>query len=280
MPAALSHLTPAAAALVGKSSRARLNWVYRNAFIRYPGAASACRQLRSALYRADDEPPHNILLSGPQGNGKTSLLQSLLGEHGKPYIDTAERVDNGCVKPIIWRGEPIATLPHYVAVEILDRFHGGKVEEGEDAVEIAIKFLSRFCPVELLVLDDLWSDPDDDIVAALERVRLESSTSIVYTGEETPEEGAEWAAAGPDRVHLHLPGWEPGHRMVRLLSLIERELPLPDPSNLSSTAVMTRISEVAGPSIGPILKVVRDAASRAIRAGEPSISRGSLCSVY
>ena len=275
-----SHLTPAAATMVHKSSQARRNWVYRNAFIRYPGAAAAVHVLRSALYRANDEAPRNILVSGPRENGKTTLLKSLLAEHATPFIDTAEQEHNGCVKPIIWPAEPMATSPHYLAVEILECFHGGRTEHDGDAMDLVIKFLSCYCPVELVILDELWSDPNDDVVAALDHVRTESCTSFVYTGNQTSEEGADWVAGGPDRVHVHLPGWEPGSRMGRLLTLVERDLPLAEPSDLSSPPTMGRIYELAGSGIGPILKVARDAASRAIRADAPSISRASLCRVY
>ena len=274
-----SHLTPAAATMVHKSSQARRNWLYRNAFIRYPGAASAVHVLRSALYRAQDEAPQNILVSGPPGNGKTALLESLLAEHGTPFIDTAEREHNGCVKAIVWPAEPMGTGIHYLAVEILKCFPGGSTDDDEDAMELVIKFLSCYCPVELVILDELWSDLNDDVVAALDHVRTESSTSFVYTGNQTIEEGADWVAGGPDRVHVHLPGWEPGSRMSRLLTLVERDLPLPEPSHLSSPPTMGRIHELAGSGIGPILEIARDAASRAIRADAPSISRASLCAV-
>ena len=123
----------------------------------------------------------------------------------------------------------------------------------EDPTDAAIKFLSCYCPVELVVLDELWSDLNDNFVAALDRIRTESCTSFVYTGNQTIEEGTEWVAGGPDRIHVHLAGWKPNARMRMFLRQVERDLPLPERSHLSSPPITERISELAGSGIGQIL---------------------------
>ena len=93
------------------------------------------------------------------------------------------------------------------------------------------------------------------------------------------QEGAQCVAAGPDRVHVYPPGREPSALMSRLLTLIERDLQLPEPSLLASEPTMAHISELAGSGIGPILKIMRDAASLAIRSDAPSICRDELNTV-
>ena len=128
-----------------------------------------------------------MLITGPSQSGKTALLKSLLAEHGRPFV-------RGCVpfKPVISPGQPIGNVPSCLASEILDRFHGGQATDDDpdtDVVDHAFSFLGRHATTDLLVLDDLWSNPDEQMMRTIERIRVESDTSIVLTGDEPEASG-------------------------------------------------------------------------------------------
>ena len=219
MPA---HLDERTAALVGGSVQARVNWVFRKHVIRHAAWCDAERVLLDALYRREGEPARTILLTGPEGTGKTALLDSLMPEHGQPYVSD----NNEPVKPIVWPADPIADYSSYLGNAILDRFHGG-FSARDDPVEGAIQFLGKVCSVQLLVLDELWDNPSDEMMGAIERFRTEAGTSIVLTSQRAAKSGDAWAAKAPGRTHVRLPEWTPGAGLAQLLDKLEAGMPLP-----------------------------------------------------
>lgn len=269
------HLTAGAQRVLAKGPQARRNWVRRNALIRYPGTTKVLRTLQAALYRGSEQQPVEILLNGPKGNGKTTLLESVLEEHGRTFVETARQPNLDIVKPMIRPQPPEADGPIYAASAMLCCLHGGSVGNAEEAVERTVLFLKRHCQVQLIVLDR-WPTPNDEVRETLKKIGVESHTSLVFTTDQPAGAAEEWASAAKNRIHLHLPAWEPGQRMARLLSLLERDIPLPKQSGLADQRTMERITREAGSSLGQILATVRHAASRAIAEGQPRIEARSL----
>ena len=114
------------------------------------------------------------MLAGPPQNGKKSLVQSLEAEHGRPFIDESEPETNGVRKPLIWAGEPVATMSNYVAEEILECFHGGLADYDDTYEDRAIKFLGRYVPVRLLVLE--WAHPAALLASTPSRIPFPAPT--------------------------------------------------------------------------------------------------------
>ena len=267
-----AHLSNATAARLGATVQARINWTFRKRVIRHHAWEEAERVLLDTLYRREHEPAGTVLLTGPERNGKKTLLESLLPEHGEPYISE----EHEPIKPIVWPDEPIADYGSYLADEVLKMFHGGYAENSDDPVDRAVRFLGNVCNVQLLVLDELWDEPGADIVAAIDRFRTEAGTSIVLTSTRSDEEGEAWAGEAPARAHVHLPAWTPSRALVNLLDDIEANIPLPEPSGLSKGAMMNHIGRCGKNTIGGIRDVVCAAAAKAIRKGQGRILKDDI----
>ena len=265
-----AHLDEATAAMLGRSERARINWLYRRRLFRYRAFEDAERVLLDALYRCDDEPAKTIMLTGAAGAGKKRLVESLLPEHGHPYID--ERIE--VAKPIIWPAEPIAMGASQLAHKVLKHFHGAIVENDEDLVAVATRWLGKMCSVQLLVVHEMWTSEKKPAWAAIEQWRAEAGTSAVVTVSAPEGIGVEWATRSEHRVHLHLPGWTPGRELAHLLDDVQAGIPLPEDSGLRhGGGMMERIARHGGNNLGSMLEVVREAGARAIRAGRPRINQ-------
>ena len=268
----MKHLTRHTAALVDAPLQSRLSWINRHRQYEYSAAAAAVKALETALYRPQATPATTYVVYGPKSNGKTTLVRSLQPEHGEAFIDSTEHESNGVYKPMIWPSEVAGAAPSCIAEEILGCFHGGHSDDDDEETDRAIGFLGRYCPVQLLVLE--WASPKwpSSVLMYLERIRVESDTSLVlFDSEWSVKEAETWMGEKPRRQALHLPEWTPGPRLRRLLRTIESETPLPKPSGLGGMRHMEAVCAVAGTSLGGILKTVRDAAGRAMRSGAPAI---------
>ena len=184
------HLTPETANLLESGKRARTAWINRRRVYEYPERTAVLRAVHDALYRRrDGEMPPAVVLTSPSRNGKTFILEDMCREHGRKFVNPKL---NEPTSPVIWPSDPIATYPTYVAEEILDRFHGGPLmlKEGKkNAEDLAITFLRRYSPTELLVLD-LWGTPARNITDYIDRIRREAGTGVVYTDAIDTEEDA------------------------------------------------------------------------------------------
>ena len=278
------HLTPETEILLESGQRGRIAWVNRRRVYEYPARTAVLQTLRDALYRRrDGETPPAVVLTGPSKNGKTFTLEEMCHEHGRKFVSPAV---NESRSPVIWPSDPVATFPTYVAEEIVDRFHGGPtlLKEGrKNAEDLAITFLGRYSPTELLVLDDLGEIPSRDITGYIDKIRREAGTGVVYTeSTDTEEDSTETRRRFKKitgAIHVRLPAWKPGKRLEQLLRTIESETPLPEPSGLTKPDTMRRIAASGGETIGGILKIVRTAATCAIIDGRTSIRPKDIDSV-
>ena len=269
--------TQGARRLLKGTKRARINWICRGQTHDYPEHRRAVSVLTRALYRLNSEPAPAILLTGAYGNGKTFTLNSLTYEHGQPFGDPVE-IDPK--KPMIWPGDPVADHPNYLAEEILDRYHGGHADSTIEPMDRAIDFLSRHCQCEMLVLDELWSNPSEEILAYTDRIRREANTAIVFTESTSPDDTDRNAIpldSGGKReiTRIDLPRWTAGPKLKKLLQTVERDLPLPEPSNLDQD-MMPQIATLGKNTIGGILKTVQRAAVWAVYNGQPRIRAKDL----
>jgi hypothetical protein len=73
-----------------------------------------------------------------------------------------------------------------------------------------------------------------------------------------------------------LPKWTLNEEFARLLASCERMLPFPEPSNLTSQAMATRLHSMSVGSIGELSRVLKKAAERAIRENAPRLTPDRL----
>ena len=258
------HLTPQATGLLTSEKRAKLAWVNRRRVYDYHHQRKVLRAVQDALYRRrEGELPPAVVLTGNSNNGKTFILKDLLHEHGHRYINEATIYP---ASPVIWPAMPDSDNPRYLAIAILDRFHGGRIlpECDDDPLDLAIAFLKRHCQTELLILDELWGTPEEKITDYVDRIRREARTGVVYTDSGNDDSCQAWMKTIPDVIHIDLPAWTAGKRLERLLLTLEADTPLPEPSRLAEPETMRRIAAAGRHTIGGILKVVRTIAAFAI----------------
>jgi hypothetical protein len=87
----LSHLHPAIRDLSMESAGARIEYLRRDRYVDHPTAATARNMLEDLLTWPRTIRPPCLLLHGPSGIGKSSLLREFLSNH-QPVSDDAGHI--------------------------------------------------------------------------------------------------------------------------------------------------------------------------------------------
>ena len=277
------HLTARTRSLLRASPQTRISWACRHRLVEYPERREARKLLLEALYpRSPDAPARTIMLGGPAGNGREALLRGIMAEHGHPFADEAamslgqEARASRVVRPIVWPTIPECNTIECIADHILGCCNLTWPDSKERDHGYLMKALGTWRATRLVVFLDLWDRPGRAIRNLLTRITTETGASIVLAETRTRKETDNWARAAPDRAAIHFPPWTPGPKLKTLLENLEREIPLPEPSQLGDLSTMRWITDEGRGTLGGIIKVVQNAASLAVQLGRPRIEECHL----
>lgn len=248
--------------------------------LRYPRSEEILEKIRKCFNdQANSVEPPCLLLVGPSGAGKTTILEIIRDEH--PRIVTETRVDI----PLLMSSVDVpATLGNFASRLLLDlgdpRYANGTVGNRLFRVEEYIKD----CHTIMLILDELqhFVDRDSDLILRTVTDRLKSLIKLhklacILTGlqdeaEQVVDSNPQLARLFPDPIILEPFGWDESRpdtikEFRTLLSQLEKALPLNEKSNLSTRDLAWRIFVATDGLMGFLMALIREATQQALEHG-------------
>ncbi|MGO9431566.1 TniB family NTP-binding protein [Rhodoblastus sp.] len=270
-----SHLTPAAATLLGEPALQRIEAIRSERWIAYPRAKQALAILQQLVAHPRTTRMPSLAIYGDSGMGKTMIMQRFRSEH-PPVFDATAGVEQTLVLALQMTGRPSERrfFAQLLATAGAPRSSRCDIVELEQA---AIRVL-RTIGVKVLVIDEIHNilaGPHRDQRIILNTLRFlsnELSLSLVCLGVGDAREaigGDIQLARRIDEMQLHR--WVANEEFETLVALILRNLPLRKPSLLTARA-LRRVLQMTDGVSARIFRVLNELAIDAIVAGDEEIT--------
>lgn len=259
----------------------------------HPYMAEIMKKLTSCHTLAMRRPePPCMVVTGIQGVGKTTLYKTYAERY--PRVET----DEGTIVPCLTATIPVPATVSSLVSEIL--YALGDVEPEMGNVANRTKRLRRLlkeCGTEIIFLDEFqhFIDRDSERVLKttadwLKNLLNQTGIPIVLLGmpscthilESNPQLKRRFSI----RMELRPFEWATSvngitdYPLRKLLKVVEKQLPLNLPSNLSDPETAYRIFAASGGVIDSIMKLIRGAAELAVLNGGEKITLDLLAEVY
>ena len=280
----LSHLHPAARAVLGHSEAERTAWLRSERWIGYPRAHHALTILEDLLSLPVRQRMPNLLIIGPTNNGKTMIVEKFCRDHPSgPSADGEHEV----IPVVIVQMPSEPDLKRFYAA-ILRSVHAPPRPPRELLAKVedfTLRLLQRI-GVRMLIIDEvhnLLGGSNAQQRAFLNVLRSLGNTlriPLVCVG--TRE--AYLAIRSDEQLEnrfepFALPRWQADADYASLLASFEAIFPLHYPSRLSQPPLSTHILAQSEGTIGEIATFLTRAATLAIRSGQERIDLPLLSQV-
>ncbi len=270
-----AHLTPEAAGLLDASIEARMAYLKELPFVAHPAMVRALQWL-SYLRRFDSQRdrPRNLHVIGVAGIGKSRLLRHYAQQH-----------QPGCRSQQGWLTRPVLLVeaPEDGNLKKLsDRLFAAcmsgqkplRVRGSPDRVEDIL----RLSGVRQVLIDEagnlLYSTRSHhhQCLAFLKRLSNAGFTVAIAT-----TENLQTVLAADEQLHsrfkqILLPRWQESDELRGFLKVVESSIPLRDPSDLASAALVRWFAAQQCLRTASILEVIRDAAHIAFSEAHPCLT--------
>ncbi len=270
-----SHLTPAAATLLGEPAVQRIEAIRSERWIAYPRAKQALAILRELVTHPRTTRMPSLAIYGDSGMGKTMIMQRFRSEH-PPVFDAVAGIEQTPVLAVQMIGRPSERrfFAQLLAAAGAPRSSRCDIVELEQA---ALRVL-RTIGVKVLVIDEvhnILAGPHREQRIILNTLRFlsnELNLSLVCLGVGDAREaisGDIQLARRIDEKQLHR--WIANEEFETMISLILRNLPLRKPSLLTAHALRQILQSTNGVS-ARIFRMLNELAMDAIVAGNEEIT--------
>ena len=275
------HLLPGVAEILELPVPARIEFCQTDRWIGYTRAQQILNQLDDLFVYPKSLRMPNILLVGRSDNGKSSIIQHFVNRH--PMIMREDGSPGPCVAWLAMPASPTESSFWSELLWSLNIRHGErdspekKRRQAFDAMEYA--------SVRVLAIDEFnhLTNAGKDaarLLAAIKNVSTALRIPIVASGTQAainalnsdPQMKSRFEPAVLDR-------WKLDREYLRFLASYEAFLPLAEPSELASRELAPTIYGMAGDTIGGTVKLLKSAASHALRSGREKIDAGVLASM-
>jgi hypothetical protein len=269
----VSHLYPAACAVLGHSEAERTAWLRSERWIGYPRAHHALTILEDLLSLPVRQRMPNLLIIGPTNNGKTMIVEKFCRDHPSgPSADGEHEVI-----PVVMVQMPSEPDLKRFYAAILRAVHAPPRPPREllaTVEDFTLRLLQRI-GVRMLIIDEvhnLLGGSSAQQRAFLNVLRSLGNTlriPLVCVG--TRE--AYLAMRSDEQLEnrfepFTLPRWQADADYASLLASFEALFPLRYPSRLSQPPLSTHILAQSEGTIGEIATFLTRAATLAIRSGQ------------
>ncbi len=280
----VSHVHPAARAVLNQSEAERTAWLRTERWIGYPRAHQALTLLEDLLSLPVRQRMPNLLIIGPTNNGKTMIVEKFRRDHPSgPSADGEHEV----MPVVIVQMPSEPDLKRFYtailrAVQAPPRSPRALLAKVED---FTLRLLQRL-GVRVLILDEvhnLLGGSSAQQRALLNVLRSLGNTlriPLVCVG--TRE--ASLAIRSDEQLEnrfepFPLPRWQTDADYASLLASFEATFPLRSPSHLSQPPLSTHLLAQSEGTIGEISTFLTRAATLAIRSGQERIDLPLLSQV-
>jgi hypothetical protein len=271
----ISHLTPAASALLREPEPARIKSILAERWVHYPRAGAALAALKDLLEHPRTTRMPSIAIYGDSGMGKTMIMEKFRRDH-PPWFDDvarAERVHVLALQMVAKPGE------RRLYAQILSALGAPPAPRATvvDLEQAALRLMTAL-EVKVLMLDEIHN-----ILAGSFREQRVVLNTIRYLSNELRVSlvcfgVSDAASAIRDDAQLArrfdvfpLPRWSADESFEQLVLAIVRNLPLRRPSVLSARA-MRRVLQVTNGITATVFRMFNELAIQAIRSGDERIT--------
>jgi len=271
-----AHLHESTVLLAEADNETRIQAILKGVWVNYTRAKEIIGQMEELFKHPPINRMPDILISGPSNNGKTEILRRFLSKHPPNPNPGGDR----SIIPVLMVSAPptpdFGELCARMLIELNAPFReAAKPTERMRAVSLVMKQTQT----RMLLIDEIQhmlsggATKQREFRNAIKDLANGLQLSIVAAG---VEEASTVFATDPQLSNRFnpepLPLWKLDTEFGRLLTSIERKLPLRKPSNLKSPELMQQIAFMSEGLIGEVYGVLKKAAVEAIRNGSEQIS--------
>jgi len=276
-----AHLLPETAALLSLSPRQRCLSMRQQKFVPYPAGMAALRWLRYHYdFEAGRDRPQSLHLMGAPGIGKSRVLTHYAALHA---VSEADRDSDGHLqRPVVLLEMPSSGDFRAFCNELMATCIPGFRAQTAATYLQRVGPALRQCGVKQLLIDEAGNllnggkHAQQHCLSLLKSVTNQGITVCIAT-----TENMRAVLAADDQLlsrftRVVLPEWTESQDLRQFLLGIEAQLPLPEPSNLARMEIVRWLMARGLTVTSPLLKLLREAATLAIVAGEPCITLARL----
>lgn len=269
-----AHLAPDVIKALSLPKTERIEFCRTDRWVGYTRATEVLRQMEALLSHPKSLRMSCLLLVGRSNNGKSSILEHFLRRN--PVIPTPE---GEVVGEIVYVQMPETPDETEFWSEIL--WHCGVSHREKDPAALKkrqVKSHLQYSQARLLVIDEFNNLTNAGkaagyLLAAIKGLSNDLKIPIIAAGTQAAINALNSDPQMKSRFDpAPLPRWELDGEYRRFLASYERLLPLADPSDLSSRELATKLYGMAGDTIGMTVRLLKDAAVRAVEEGEERIT--------
>lgn len=279
-PEALAHLNPSVRGWLQQPNDARIAFIQSDHWIAYTMAEKAIKHLQNLMNYARGSRMPGCLIIGKTDTGKSTILKRFRDLHQPNGLAEIDDSEEEIPRPVIYMEMPTRIRDEgdfwSALLDALAVPHRASATVTEKRA-LAKSVMSAF-QVRILLIDEadflLLGTPSQqrERLAMIKSLSNQLQLPIVFAGTETAEAAFNTDKAVAGRYPpFELPLWRPGEEYLRFLASYERILPLAQPSGLATLEIARRLFQETGSTIGPLSRLLKEAARSAIQTGTERI---------
>jgi hypothetical protein len=275
----VSHLSPAAAALLSEPNNDRTRAILSERWVHYPRAGQALLVLNRLLDHPRTTRMPSIAIYGDSGMGKTMIMEKFRREH-LPAFDSGAGVERTRVLALQMAGKPGERRLYSQILTALGAPQNPR-STVVDLEQVALR-LMRAMDVQILLLDEIHNilagtfREQRVVLNTLRYLSNELCVSLVCFGVNEAKEVISGDVQLARRFEEYsLPRWSAEESFEQLVLAIVRNLPLRRPSILSVRAVR-RTLQLTGGITARVFRMLNEIAIEAIETGAEQITDDAI----
>lgn len=277
----IQRLSQSARNSLGLLDEERIVKIQEQTLVPYKQANMILEELEILYNTPKKDRMPNLLIIGSTNNGKSTILKKFISTH--PNYVTATNT----IRPIVSIQAPISGGDNALYEKILDAVnspystHSTASRKEQQAINIL-----KDMKTNILIIDEFQdifhagSSRQNKFLATVKHLSNELQIPIVAAGVEKVQQVISSDPQMANRFEpMHLPIWKFDDEFLKLLTTIERSLPLQEPSLLHTKKIAVRLYGMSEGIIGELMTIIQRAGVIAIKEGIEKINEDIIKSI-